>query len=113
MTRLFEAPVSRKESYLQFHQKCCDHMLSIAKAKNADYTGASNDPFANFRLVEEIGICSVEQGMLTRMSDKLSRLASFTKQGTLQVKDESVTDTLLDLANYCILFAAYLEDKGE
>jgi hypothetical protein len=45
------------------------------------------------------------------MMDKISRIASFIKKGTLEVKDESVKDTLMDLANYCILFAGYLESK--
>jgi hypothetical protein len=86
-------------------------MLSVAKAKNADYAGASADPFGNFSRVETLGICSTEVGFLTRMTDKLCRIASFVKQGNLQVKDESVQDTLLDLANYALLMSAYLDSK--
>jgi len=100
-----------KDEFLSFHKACCERMHEITKAKNADYTGATLDPFANFKQVEMLGICLTEQGFLTRMTDKLSRLASFVKQGTLQVKDESVSDTLLDLANYCILMAGYLKAK--
>ena len=114
MTRLFE-PVehkSRRQAYLDFHAKALESMSRIAKAKNADYTGGSDDPFSNFRQVESLGIASTEQGFLTRMVDKVARISSFVKQGTLQVKDESVEDTLLDLANYCILMAAYIKDKG-
>jgi len=114
MTRLFE-PVehkSRRQAYLDFHAKALESMSRITRAKNADYTGGSDDPFSNFRQVESLGIASTEQGFLTRMVDKVARISSFVKQGTLQVKDESVEDTLLDLANYCILMAAYLKDKG-
>lgn len=100
-----------REEFLQFHWDTVNKMAQITAAKNADYTGASDDPFANFTNVESLGICSTEQGFATRMTDKLSRISSFIKSGTLQVKDESVTDTLLDLANYCILFAGYLESK--
>jgi hypothetical protein len=100
-----------KEEYFKFHEAFTRSMYEITKAKNADYTGASSDPFANFSRVETLGICSTEQGFLTRMTDKLCRLASFAKQGTLQVKDESAQDTLKDLANYCILMSAYLESK--
>jgi hypothetical protein len=39
----------------------------------------------------------------------MARIASFVKNGELKVKDESVQDTLLDLANYSMLFAAYLK----
>jgi hypothetical protein len=45
------------------------------------------------------------------MLDKVARVVTFVKKGVLQVKDESVEDTLLDLANYCILFAGYIKAK--
>lgn len=96
---------------VSFMERMHARMLATSKAKNADYTGASaGDPFANFRNVECFGI-QVEVGFITRMTDKLARIASYVKKGQLQVKDESVTDTLVDLANYCLLFAAYLESK--
>lgn len=100
-----------KQEYFEFHKACCDKMVEVTRAKNADYTGASDDPFANFARVEVIGVCSTEQGFLTRMFDKFSRITSFVQKGVLQVKDESVTDTLIDLANYCILMAGYIESK--
>jgi hypothetical protein len=50
-------------------------------------------------------------GFLTRMMDKMKRIASFVEQGNLQVKGESVTDTLQDLANYSCLMAAYIKSK--
>jgi len=99
------------QEYMAFHQACCDRMVAITKEKNADYTGGNNDPFANFRLTDHFGVASVEQGFFTRMTDKFSRIASFIKKGVLLVKDETVEDTLLDLANYCILFAGYLRSK--
>jgi hypothetical protein len=86
-------------------------MMEITKRKNNDYTGAGNDPFANFTRVESLGICPTELGFLVRMTDKMSRISSFAQTGTLLVKDESVEDTLLDLANYSALLAAYLSSK--
>lgn len=100
-----------KQDYFKFHQDCLDKMAKITAAKNADYTGVGDDPFANFTRVEAMGICSTEQGFLTRMMDKMSRINSFVQKGTLQVKDESVEDTLLDLANYAILLAGYIKSK--
>jgi len=88
-------------------------MVQVMEKKNADYSGASDDPFANFSAVKNLGICSVEAGFLTRMSDKLSRIASFAKRGELSVKDESAEDTLLDLANYSILLACYLRAQRQ
>ncbi len=102
-----------KSDYIGFHKKFCDDMVRITQEKNADYTGGSEDPFANFRgigaLIDSPAV--VEIGFLTRMSDKMARIGSFISNGTLQVKDESVMDTLKDLANYSALFAGYLESK--
>lgn len=78
--------------------------------KNADYTNGQDDTFGNFKAVETLGI-STEVGFLTRMMDKMKRIASFTEKGELQVKDESVQDTLMDLANYACLLSAYIESK--
>ena len=100
-----------KAEYAQYHRDVCEKMIEITRQKNSDYCGAGSDPFKNFRQVELMGICSVEQGFLTRMTDKMSRIASYVEQGTLEVKDESVTDTLCDLSNYCILMMGYLQSK--
>ncbi len=102
---------TEREKYMLFHKEMCEKMHQITLAKNSDYTGGTSDPFENFTRVESLGICTTEQGFLTRMTDKLCRIASFVKQGTLQVKTESVEDTLLDLANYAILMAGYLKLK--
>jgi hypothetical protein len=100
-----------KEEYFQFQAEVFTRMAAITKAKNADYTGVSADPFANFAAVERSGICTTEQGFLVRMTDKMARITSFVSKGVLEVKDESVQDTLFDLANYCILLAGYIENK--
>jgi hypothetical protein len=99
-----------KEQYMQFHRECCDKMIEITKKKNADYTGGADSPFSNFEQIGSLVQVSsvVEIGFLTRMSDKMSRIGSFITKGMLLCKDESVEDTLIDLANYCILFAGFL-----
>lgn len=101
-----------KSEYIEFHKSMCDKMIEVTRAKNHDYTGTSDDPFSNFRRCEQLEICSAEQGFLTRMSDKMARINSFVQKGTLAVKDESVVDTLLDLANYSILMAGFIKSKS-
>lgn len=105
-----------KKEYMEFHRKFCERMVDITQKKNADYSGAGDDPFANFRhignLVQDGSTDMVAVGFLTRMSDKFSRIGSFISNGELQVKDESVEDTLLDLANYSALFAGYLRERS-
>lgn len=102
-----------KEEYFQHHEGFCESMQDITQKKNADYTGGSIDPFANFTKVEALtnGVVSTEAGFLTRMTDKFARISSFVAKGELQVKDESVHDSLLDLANYCALFSGYIKSK--
>jgi hypothetical protein len=102
-----------REDYLAFHKECLAKMTEITERKNHDYTGGSNDPFFNFTRVEANQICQTETGFLTRMSDKFSRITTFVNKGVLKVADESVIDTLLDMANYCILMAAYIKQKRE
>ena len=90
-----------------FFGKC----ISLTKSKNHDYTSASDDALSNFKVVQQYGI-TPEQGLLTRMSDKMMRIATFINKGTLKVDDEKIQDTLQDLANYASLLGAYIESKN-
>lgn len=102
-----------REGLKEFFEDKTELMKEICVNKNHDYTGKNVSPFANFEKVERLGICSTEQGFLTRMSDKLSRVISFVEQGVLKVEDEKIEDTLIDLANYSLLMAAYLKSKKD
>lgn len=98
----------KQHEYLDFHAEFCEKMNKIAESKSHDYSGVDNI-FNNFTAADPEW---TEIGFYTRMMDKMSRIKSFIKSGDLQVKDESVADTLMDLANYSILLAAYLsKDK--
>lgn len=101
-----------KAEYIKFHADACDRMKNITAAKNSDYTGNTDDPFKNFSDSQTYAGVSTETGFLVRMGDKMARIRSFVEKGTLEVKDESVQDTLLDLANYCLLMAAYVKGRS-
>lgn len=73
-----------------------NQLETIYDQKNHDY-GNSFD-----KSLDEFGLVS----SAIRMSDKLNRFKSLIKTDGL-VKDESVDDTLLDLANYAILTYLY------
>jgi hypothetical protein len=100
-----------REQYIAEFEALTKQMLEITKKKNADYTGDDQSPFKNFTMVETMGFATTEQGFCTRLTDKMMRVAGFVKNGTLQVEDEKVEDTLLDAANYCLLFICYLKSK--
>jgi hypothetical protein len=102
-----------REQFIEFHKQLTDRALAISSKKNHDYCGTQvkDNPFANLQLVEKMGICSTEIGIMTRISDKLSRINSFLQQGVLLVEDEKIDDTVLDSLNYIILLAAVISDR--
>ena len=101
------------ETYLKFHREMCDKMVEITARKNHDYAGGGNHAFKNFTMVENLGITSTEQGFLTRITDKLTRIINFVNSGVLKVEDEKIEDTCLDAANYFILLAGYIKSKKD
>ena len=83
--------------------------FSTAIAKNNDYGGSNNDPFANFRNSTIAGV-TVEKGILVRLMDKMSRISTLLdKEG--MVKDESINDTIEDAINYLAILKAYITLK--
>jgi len=76
-------------------------MLAIFEAKDTDYA-SNGKPMGNLRSSEELGI-PAWKGTLLRMGDKKQRIMSFASRGMFQVKDEQISDTLKDLANYACL----------
>lgn len=86
--------------------------LALSKRKNADYAGNS-DPFANFRQVQNLGLCSVSTGILVRLSDKFTRISNLlaAEGREAAVTDESVVDTIRDAINYLAILAAWLDEE--
>lgn len=97
-----------KQEFRKKFKKTLDEMYEIMEKKNADYAKVS--AFWNFELVETLWITSVEKWLLVRMADKMSRITTLIDQDA-QVKDEAITDTLQDLANYSVILKIFLESK--
>ena len=51
------------------------------------------------------------QGIQIRLNDKINRLKNLFKNGENFVKDESIEDTFMDIANYGIIGLLLLKDK--
>lgn len=81
-----------------FHEEL-EQLGLLHDKKQQDY-GTNEDPFANVRASEEFGV-PAWQGCLIRMNDKVSRLKTFCKKGTLS--NEGVEDSLRDLAVYSLI----------
>ena len=79
----------------QKHKDICNALNEIYGKKQHDYGDSFGQTF------DKLGIISA----VTRISDKHNRLVSLcTKpEEERKVKDESIVDTLLDMANYCIM----------
>ena len=87
-----------------------DELWLLHCKKAADY-GADNDYLANLRASEAFGI-PAWLGALIRLNDKVKRLQTFAKKRTLA--NESVQDTLMDLAAYSLLvLILFQEEKGQ
>ena len=100
-----------REEFIKQFEETLTYMYETMKKKNADYASDDN-PFGNFELVKQLGLTSIETGILVRMSDKMARIANLLDKDA-QVKDEAITDTLADLANYSVILKIYLDNKDK
>lgn len=87
------------------HQQICDGLNQLYARKNHDYGDSFHQTF-------------VEEGLAMariRLGDKFSRFKTLsrispTDSTQQQVTDESIRDTLLDLANYAIMTVLELDE---
>lgn len=87
-----ELEESKSDIKVDIFKDITDKMLDTYKRKNNDY----GDSFSKVRKEYPNSIC-------IRMSDKLERLKALNNGNEQLVKDESIKDTLMDMANYAIL----------
>lgn len=81
-----------------------DRLADILQAKNQAY----GDSFT--KSLDEDGLLVLK----IRLGDKFNRISQLIKRGELKENDESLEDTLLDMAGYAILGLKYLkEHKNE
>ena len=72
-----------------------DQIRELHASKSRDY-GSEHDPLANIRNGAEFVGIEPWRAAMVRLSDKVTRLATFNRTGSLHY--EGVEDTLLDLA---------------
>ncbi|AUN06640.1 DUF1599 domain-containing protein [Clostridium botulinum] len=87
-------------SKIEKHKRICVDLNEIYKHKNHDYGDSFGETY------KKLGIISA----VTRITDKVNRLQSLCIQEQ-QIKDESMKDTLMDLANYSIMTLIEMRDK--
>lgn len=94
-----------------------DRMKAIHDSKNADYADSAVDPFRNFRQSEIVAV-PPHVGAFIRLGDKYMRIANLLRReqesgNGAVVTDESVEDTLIDLANYALIVLTLHEQYRE
>ncbi len=94
-----------KQDRVQLHKDICKELNDIYQCKNHDYGDSFNETF------NKLGIISA----VTRITDKHNRLVSLCTlpEEERKVKDESISDTLIDMANYCIMTEMALRMKNK
>jgi len=98
----------KRDEFLDELRSNQEQDLEIVKAKNQDYADGA-DPFQNFRMVEDAGFISTEEGIVVRLSDKMQRIMNLVQADEAAVDDESLADTLSDARNYLNILQVYLE----
>lgn len=86
---------------IQEFKNITQEMLETYSRKNADY----DDAFT--KSLEEDGLLVAK----IRLGDKYKRFSALIKQENL-VKDESIEDTLLDMASYAIMTVMFNRNKN-
>lgn len=79
-----------------------DEMKELHAKKDEDYGSAFHKSFEEFGATAGV----------VRLNDKMERVKSLVKNGKAEVKDESMLDSLKDLACYAVMLYVELKNKG-
>lgn len=90
---------SPKDKVARFRQ-ITEAMADLYEKKDKDYGGSYEKSIKRYGAVAG----------LVRISDKFNRLENLMLNGECEIKDESIKDTLMDLANYSIMLYMEVEE---
>lgn len=88
-------------NYSEVMELLTNEILELYEIKNSDYGNSF------YKQLDEDGLLVSK----IRLQDKLSRFSSIIKKGTIEVKDEKLRDTLIDLATYSIMTVAWMDNS--
>ena len=96
---------SVKMDRLGIYEYILNHLEETYEAKNNDYGNSIADTYDEFGCVS----------FLVRITDKYNRLMTLCNPNAPEqkVKDEKIDDTILDLANYCLLWLVEREYRNQ
>lgn len=105
----------KKLSELMSEQAVKQHQLSVARFEAINNECMDIYAKKNLDYGNSFDISLDEDGLLVakiRLGDKMKRFASLIKNPQ-QVKDESIRDTLIDMANYAKMTVMWMDAKAE
>lgn len=102
MEEKIDTKENKKTNKLEVFKSITNNMYKTYEAKNNDY----GDSFTKVRN-------KYHNSILIRLNDKLNRLESLMNGRKQMVSGESVKDTLIDMANYCIMELIEMEMENE
>lgn len=79
-----------------------NQILKIYMDKNADYGDSFSKSYKEFGIIAPV----------VRMNDKMERVKQLSKSGDRKVKDESLKDSLIDLANYALMTVIEIDSES-
>lgn len=88
-------------NYSEVMELLTDEIVELYEKKNSDYGNSF------YKQLDEDGLLVSK----IRLQDKLSRFSSIIKKGTIEVEDEKLRDTLIDLATYSMMTVAWMDNK--
>lgn len=88
---------------IRSHKEICKELTDLYEEKNIKYGNSFETTF------EEYGPTSI----LIRLEDKINRAKTLLNNDTMDPGDESIRDTLMDLANYSIMSIMELDKSSE
>lgn len=97
-----------KSEQKAFFETFTNKMQEIMLSKGDDYAN-DTDRLSNFKLVGDLAKVSTEKGVHIQIANKIVRLGELLSGKT--PKHESISDSLIDIANYVVLLAMVVSEK--
>ncbi len=87
------------EEKLRLHQELCRELSEVYQKKNTAYGDSFGKSFRDW------GVTAAA----VRLEDKFNRFINLARHPEIDPGDEQITDTLMDMANYCLMTCVELE----
>lgn len=115
-TALLFVLARRSYEYIEMVTEKSLHMIiteakDLHERKNAGYSGI-HEPWYNFRQCELFNISTID-GIITRMTDKFTRLNNILSGIGVDKVGEDTLEMMLDFAAYCLIAIVIIEEPEE